>query len=62
MFGEVALRIIENALKEGRKTLSEYESKEILRDYGVPVTLEKMVHDTDSLRMTFQEIGFPLVL
>ena len=56
------MRIIENALKEGRKTLSEYESKEILRDYGVPVTREKMVKDTDSLRMTFQEIGFPLVL
>ena len=56
------MKIIENALKEGRKTLSEYESKEIFRDYGIPVALEKMAHNIDSLRMTFQEIGFPLVL
>jgi acetyl-CoA synthetase (ADP-forming) len=62
LFKEVVLRIIENALMEGRKTLSEYESKEILRSYGIPVTLEKMVHDTDSLKSTFQEIPFPLVL
>jgi len=54
--------IIENALKEGRSTLSEYESKAVLKAYGIPVTREVMAHDQQSFTNAIRDIGFPLVL
>ena len=34
------MKIIEKALKEEQTALSEYESKQILASYGIPVTKE----------------------
>ena len=34
------MEIIENALKQGRTALSEYESKMLLASYKIPVTRE----------------------
>ena len=56
------MKVIENALKEGRTTLSEYESKQVLAAYEIPVTKEKLVNDVKDLTGAVQEIGFPLVL
>jgi acetyl-CoA synthetase (ADP-forming) len=56
------LEVIENAVKEGRTTLSEYESKDILRQYGIPVTREFVADDEGSLEEAVKKIGFPLVL
>lgn len=56
------MEIIEKALKEGRKTLSEYESKQLLSSYGIPVTREVLAHNIDELRKGSAQIGYPLVL
>lgn len=54
--------IIEKALREGRKTLSEYESKQLLKNYGIPVPEEREVRDRQSFQQALREIDFPLVL
>lgn len=54
--------IIENAIREGRDRLSEHESKEILRNYGIPLTKEYIADDQQSLIKAIKEIPFPLVL
>ena len=56
------MEILEKAVSEGRKTLSEYESKQVLKGYHIPVTRERTVTDEDGLRAAIEEIGFPLVL
>ena len=54
--------IIQRAISEKRNTLSEHESKELLRQYGIPVTKEKEARDQESLLKAVREIGFPLVM
>jgi len=54
--------IIERALKEGRTSLSEYESKNLLRHYGIPVTREVLVNDRGEFLKAAAEIGYPLVI
>jgi acetate---CoA ligase (ADP-forming) subunit beta len=54
--------IIQKAADEGRSTLSEFESKELLSEYGIPVTREKIVQDVAGLKAAASEIGYPLVL
>ncbi|MBT3256616.1 MAG: acetate--CoA ligase family protein [Deltaproteobacteria bacterium] len=56
------MKIIERALEEGQSTLSEYESKQILSSYGIPVTKEFLVNDLKELMSATREIGYPLVL
>jgi len=54
--------ILEKALREGRKTLSEYESKDFLKSYGIPVTREILVHSREECVKAAHAIGYPLVL
>ena len=54
--------ILKNAIAEGRNTLSEYESKMLLKTYGIPVTEEILVTDSDGLMEAAGKIGYPLVL
>jgi len=54
--------IIEKALKEGRNTLSEHESKELLQRYDIPVTREIEAADETQVSEAINEIGFPLVI
>ncbi|MBW2033730.1 MAG: acetate--CoA ligase family protein [Deltaproteobacteria bacterium] len=56
------MKIIEKAIKEGKTTLSEYESKQVLAAYQIPVTREILVNDVKDLMNATQEIGYPLVL
>ena len=54
--------LIAKAVKKGRTALSEYESKQVLADYGIPCTREIMVTDLQGLEDAAGKIGFPLVL
>lgn len=56
------LDVIKKALQEGRTTLSEHESKECLRAYGIPVTKEREVHNGRAFREALAKIGFPCVI
>lgn len=56
------MSIIETALKEGRANLSEYEAKQVLASYNIPVTKEVLVTDVVDLALATGEIDFPLVL
>lgn len=56
------MEIIEQAIKEGRTTLSEYESKQVLAAYGIPVSREVLVDDAEDLLNAASEIGYPVVL
>ncbi len=59
---DAAAAIIETALREDRTILSEHESKEVLRAYGVPVTRGRLVRDEGEFREALGSIGFPLVV
>ena len=54
--------ILEKAIREGRKTLSEYESKDLLKSYGIPVTREILARSREECMKAAQAIGYPLVL
>ena len=54
--------LIEQALGRGRTSLSEHESKEILRAYAIPVTREREARDEAAFRQALAEIGFPAVV
>lgn len=59
---ERAQEIIQIARKEGRTTLSEYEAKQVLAAYDIPVTREILVDDRPALAGALGEIGYPLVM
>ena len=54
--------IIDKAKKEGRTMLSEFESKQVLAAYQIPVTREVITASHEELAKAIGEIGFPLVL
>ncbi len=56
------MQILTQALSEGRSALSEYEAKQVLKAYEIPVTRERTVSDKKALMAATEEIGFPLVL
>jgi acyl-CoA synthetase (NDP forming) len=56
------MKIIEDALKAGAKTLSENDSKKLLTEYGIPVTEEKIAKTEDEAVAAASEIGYPVVL
>ena len=56
------MKIIDDALNEGRSQLSEYESKQVLASYGLPVTDEKLAKTPEELIQAAADIGYPLVI
>jgi acetyl-CoA synthetase (ADP-forming) len=59
---EEKMKIIDEAIKKGKSSLSEYESKQVLASYQIPVTREELVDNEKDLLKATQEIGYPLVL
>jgi acetate---CoA ligase (ADP-forming) subunit beta len=57
-----AAHLIRTALQQGRKALSEYESKQVLAAWGIPVTREILAADRGVLSQALNQIGFPLVM
>lgn len=62
MKNDKAIRIIDKALRQGRKTLSEYEAKQVLAAYDIPITKEILITDKTNLEKGMKKIGFPLVM
>jgi acetyl-CoA synthetase (ADP-forming) len=56
------MKIVDEAINRGRTALSEYESKQLLSQYSIPVTQEALVGSRQSLLETIAEIGYPIVL
>lgn len=56
------MKILEDALKRNAKTLSEYESKQLLGEYKIPVTKESVATTSDEAVAKASEIGYPVVL
>ncbi len=54
--------LIETALKEGKNSLSEFESKQFLSTHGIEVSQEKLATSKEEAQSLAQEIGFPVVL
>jgi acyl-CoA synthetase (NDP forming) len=54
--------IIEQAKSEKRTALTEAESKEVLKKYGIPVVQEKVVRTWEEAEKTAEKIGYPVVL
>jgi len=55
-------QVIEQALKKGQSSLSEYESKQLLAKYGIPITVERLAKTADDATAAAAEIGYPVVL
>jgi succinyl-CoA synthetase beta subunit len=56
------MELIEQAREEGRTVLSEYESKKVLEQYGIPVTKELLVAGEKELMRALRHITYPVVL
>ena len=54
--------IIDNALKEGRNALLEYEANAVCSSYGVPVAKVKLAKTSSEAIKNADEIGYPVVL
>ncbi len=59
---EEALKVIESVLKEGRTALVEYEAKQVLKAYGLPVPEEKLAKTLDEALKYAEEIGYPVAM
>jgi acetyltransferase len=55
-------KIVENARKAGRTILTEFESKEVLAAYGIPIVETRIATTEDDAVKAAREIGFPVVL
>jgi acyl-CoA synthetase (NDP forming) len=54
--------IISKAKSENRTTLTEAESKEVLKKYGIPVVEEKAVKTVEEAETAAEKTGYPVVL
>ncbi|HYG99552.1 MAG TPA: bifunctional acetate--CoA ligase family protein/GNAT family N-acetyltransferase [Terriglobales bacterium] len=54
--------IIQHVRKTGRTILTEFESKELLKAYGIPVTETRIATSADAAVKAADEIGYPVVL
>ncbi len=59
---EIACRLLQAAANSGRTLLTELESKEILKLYGIPTVPTFLAQSEDEAVTKANEIGFPVVL
>ncbi len=56
------MKVVEDAVKRGEKTLSESDSKKVLLAYAIPVTRESVAGSLEEAKNFAREIGYPVVL
>lgn len=54
--------VLQTAKKNGYSALSEYQAKQFLQSYGIPVTKEWLCHSVAEARSAACQLGFPVVL
>jgi succinyl-CoA synthetase beta subunit len=54
--------LIRSGLNKGQRALSEYESKQLLGLYGIPVTREELSHSADEAVSLAKDLRFPVAL
>jgi acyl-CoA synthetase (NDP forming) len=59
---EVRMEILAEAIERGQKSLSEFDSKRLLKAYGFPVVREVLVESRSAAVRAAKEIGLPIVL
>lgn len=59
---EAASRIIATAIAENRKNLSEFEAKQLLGCYGIPVPEERLAQSAEETAEAASAIGFPVAV
>lgn len=59
---EEALKVVEEVLAQGRKALVEYEAKQVLKAYGLPLPEEKLAKTLEEAIKYANEIGYPVVM
>jgi acetate---CoA ligase (ADP-forming) subunit beta len=55
-------QIIKKALDRGQKTLSEFDSKQVIQSVGIQITREKLARTRAEAVKFAEEIGYPVVL
>jgi acyl-CoA synthetase (NDP forming) len=55
-------QVVGTARKEGRTLLTEVESKQVLKEAGIPVTETVLARSADEAATIAQRVGFPVVL
>jgi len=53
--------VIDSVKREGRRILTEYESKEVLKEFGIPVLNEYFIKEVSELDLIAPNIRFPVV-
>ena len=56
------METITEALKAGQQALSEYQSKQLLSAYGIPVTNEQLAKDKDAAIAAAEKLGYPVAM
>ena len=59
---ESVRKLIEGTLASGRTLLNEFESKQLLAQYGIPTVETRIARSVDEAVQHAREIGFPIVL
>jgi len=54
--------IIQSAVNKGHRALSEFQSKRLLSEYGIPVSREMMTNSPDDACAAAEKIGFPVAV
>ena len=55
-------KIISEAIAKGQKSLDEYQSKQVLAAYGIPISREHLVASEQDAVVAASSLGFPVVL
>ena len=59
---DAATAILDGAMRDGRESLTEFESLALLRAYGIPVAESRFATGQEDLAAAGQALGYPLVV
>ena len=54
--------VLKNKIESNETVLTEFESKELLEEIGIPIPVQKLTSSKEETLSTAEEIGYPIVL